>query len=84
MADYIRLITADPNTVVHMRFLPERGTPEEKRVRDLDNAARQEAKAAGDANWRKRSAVRRNFTGTLAELWPLRSRIRMALRSKAS
>jgi hypothetical protein len=71
MADYVRLITGDPKVVVHMRFLPESGSAEEKRVIALDNDKRQAAREGGDLDWRKRFAVKRNFTGTLAELWPL-------------
>lgn len=66
--EYLTLLTGSTDTPMHWRFLPERGTAEEKRILEIEKAERQRRHAAGDPDWRK-FAIKRNYPGTLSEVW---------------
>ena len=58
---FVELLTGSPDTALSWRFLPERGTAEERRILDLEKAKRVETH-------NKRWAVQRNYDGTVAEV----------------
>jgi hypothetical protein len=46
---YLTLLIGSPDTEMEWRFLPERGTAEEKRILQIEKAERQRLKAGGDS-----------------------------------
>jgi hypothetical protein len=64
MVNYLERLTDEADPFMHWRFLPERGTDEEKRGHELDRAWLRPRRKT-----KRRFAIRRNFQGKLSELW---------------
>jgi len=68
IAEFVRLLTGSSDAIMCWRFLPEE--PNEKvRVLAHEKAERECRRKAGDADWNAH-CVRRNYNGTLDEVWP--------------
>lgn len=58
---YVELLTGSPDTFLCWRFLPERGSPEDQRIHDLEKTKRAETH-------NKRWSVQRNYDGSIDDV----------------